>query len=68
MNGELKEKTNKNTLEYLGVWENINNPDFNYPEFGVIGQEAGRMEILFELYEKYTANLFTKEKVKKGKK
>ena len=33
--------TNKNTLEYLGVWEKINNPDFNYPEFGVIGQESG---------------------------
>lgn len=33
--------TNKNTLEYLGVWERINNPDFNYPEFGVIGHEAG---------------------------
>ena len=30
--------------------------------------EAGRMEYLFELYEKYTANLFTKEKVKKGRK
>src|ERR1035437_9214071 len=33
--------TNKNTLEYLGIWEKINNPDFNYPEFGVINQEAG---------------------------
>ncbi len=33
--------SNKNTLEYLGVWEKIKNPDFNYPEFGVIGQEAG---------------------------
>jgi len=33
--------TNKNTLEYLGVWEKVNNPNFNYPEFGVIGQEAG---------------------------
>ena len=33
--------TNKNTLEYLGVWEKINNPNFNYPEFGVIGHEAG---------------------------
>lgn len=33
--------SNKNTLEYLGIWERINNPDFNYPEFGVIGQEAG---------------------------
>jgi hypothetical protein len=33
--------TNKNTLEYLGTWEKINNPHFNYPEFGVIEQEAG---------------------------
>ena len=30
--------------------------------------EANRMEFLFELYEKYTADLFTKEKVKKIKK
>ncbi|MCC5933659.1 MAG: KilA-N domain-containing protein [Balneolales bacterium] len=33
--------TNKNTLEYLGIWEQLNNPDFNYTEFGVIEQEAG---------------------------
>jgi hypothetical protein len=33
--------TNKNTLEYLGTWEKINNPNFNYPEFGVIEQESG---------------------------
>ena len=30
--------------------------------------EANRMEFLFELYEKYTADLFTKEKPKKAKK
>lgn len=30
--------------------------------------EAKRMEFLFELYEKYTADLFTKEKVKRTKK
>jgi hypothetical protein len=33
--------TNKNTLEYLGIWEKINNPIFNYTEFGVIEQDAG---------------------------
>jgi hypothetical protein len=33
--------TNKNTLEYLAVWEKINNLNFNYPEFGVIEKEAG---------------------------
>ncbi len=30
--------------------------------------EANRMEFLFKLYEKYTADLFTKEKPKKAKK
>jgi hypothetical protein len=30
--------------------------------------EAKRMEYLFELYEKYTADLLTKEKVKKVRK
>lgn len=33
--------TNKNTLEYLGTWEKINTPIFNYPEFKVIENEAG---------------------------
>lgn len=33
--------TNKNTLEYLGTWERISNPAFNYPEFGVIENSAG---------------------------
>ena len=32
---------NKNTIEFIGIWERINNPDFNSPEFGGIMQEAG---------------------------
>ena len=27
---------NRNTLEYLGIWENLYNPDFNYGEFAII--------------------------------
>ena len=27
---------NRNTIEYLGVWEKIHNPNFNYGEFAVI--------------------------------
>ena len=27
---------NKNTIEFIGIWEEINNPDFNSPEFGGI--------------------------------
>ena len=32
---------NKNTIEYLGVWEQINNPNFNSLEFAIIKNEAG---------------------------
>ncbi|KAA5548090.1 KilA-N domain-containing protein [Adhaeribacter rhizoryzae] len=32
---------NKNTVEFLGIWEQINNPDFNSPEFEGIKNEAG---------------------------
>jgi hypothetical protein len=33
---------NKDTILFLGVWEQINNPDFNSPEFEGIKNEAGR--------------------------
>jgi hypothetical protein len=33
--------TNKNTIEFLGIWEQLNNPNFNSPEFGGIMTEAG---------------------------
>ena len=33
--------TNKNTIEFLGIWEQLNNKDFNTPEFGGIMSEAG---------------------------
>ena len=32
---------NKNTIEFLGVWEEIYNPNFNSPEFGGIKNQAG---------------------------
>jgi len=32
---------NKNTIEFIGIWERINNPDFNSPEFEGIKNEAG---------------------------
>jgi hypothetical protein len=33
---------NKDTVLFLGVWEQINNPDFNSLEFEGIRNEAGR--------------------------
>ena len=31
---------NRNTIEYLGIWERIHNPDFNYGEYATIYQYA----------------------------
>jgi len=32
---------NRNTLEFLGIWESLNNPDFNYGEFAIIKSNSG---------------------------
>ena len=32
---------NRNTVEFLGIWERIHNPDFNYGEFATIKSQAG---------------------------
>jgi KilA-N domain len=32
---------NRNTIEFLGIWESVYNPDFNYGEFDIIKSQAG---------------------------
>ncbi len=32
---------NRNTVEFLGIWEKVHNPDFNYGEFAIIRSQAG---------------------------
>jgi hypothetical protein len=32
---------NRNTIEYLGIWEKIHNANFNYGEFAIITSQAG---------------------------
>jgi hypothetical protein len=32
---------NRNTLEYIGIWEQVYNADFNYGEFAIIKNQAG---------------------------
>ena len=32
---------NRNTVEFLGIWEQIHNPDFNYGEFATIRNQSG---------------------------
>ncbi len=39
----------KNTVEYLGVWEELNNPDFNLVEFHQIRSDAGSNAFLLSV-------------------
>ena len=32
---------NRNTVEFLGIWERIYNPNFNYGEYAIIRNQAG---------------------------
>ena len=32
---------NRNTLEFIGIWEKVYNPDFNYGEFAIIKSQSG---------------------------
>lgn len=32
---------NRNTVEFLGIWESVFNPAFNYGEFAIIKSQAG---------------------------
>jgi hypothetical protein len=47
--------TNKNTLEYLSIWEKINNPDFNYPEFGLIEKKCkiwlNKKQLMYKMFQ-----------------
>ena len=32
---------NRNTLEFIEIWEKVYNPNFNYVEFAIIRNQAG---------------------------
>jgi len=32
---------NRNTVEFLGIWETVYNPAFNYGEYAIIKSQAG---------------------------
>ena len=45
---------NRNTIEFLGIWEELHNPNFNYGEFAIIKSQAGLNSTL-----KHTLKYFT---------
>ena len=42
---------NRNTLEYIGIWERIHNPNFNYTEFDIIKSQAGLHSYMLSVKE-----------------
>lgn len=38
---DVNSPPNRNTLEYIGIWEKIHNPDSNYGEFAIISSKSG---------------------------
>ena len=53
---------NRNTLEYLGIWEQVYNPNFNYGEFATIKNQAGlnRFKISVKEYAERTGAIWSK--------
>ncbi len=50
---------NRNTLEFIGIWEKENNPDFNYGEFATIRNQSGLNS--FKISVKESQRLKTEE-------
>jgi hypothetical protein len=40
---------NRNTIEFLGIWEQLNNPDFNPIEFDGFRKQAGLNSFTLQL-------------------
>ncbi|MGI4020038.1 MAG: KilA-N domain-containing protein [Janthinobacterium lividum] len=43
--------SSKNTIEYLGEWEAMNNKDFNYTEYGIIKNTSGGNNYVLSIKE-----------------
>ena len=50
---------NRNTLEFLEIWESLHNPDFNYGEFAIIKNQSGlnNFKISVKQYIERTAGI-----------
>jgi hypothetical protein len=44
---------NKSTIDFMGVWEQLNNPNFKTPEFGGIRMEAGSNRFYMSVKYRY---------------
>jgi len=54
---------NRNTVEYLGIWEKIYNPNFNYGEYATITSKAGRYGGTDAIKENLIPNVLTSQQI-----
>lgn len=47
---------NRNTVEFLGIWESVFNPDFNYGEFAIIKSQSGLNSYKLSVKECYASS------------
>jgi hypothetical protein len=47
---------NRNTVEFLGIWESVFNPNFNYGEFAIIKSLAGLNNYKISVKERTVTN------------
>ena len=52
---------NRNTLEYIGIWEKFYNPAFNYGEFATIKSQAGLNSLTRLLFSRCACLTITKD-------
>ena len=59
----------KSTIEYIGEWETLYNPDFNYTEFGTIKNSAGSNNFVLSVKQWIASTEgFVSEKIRELKK
>jgi hypothetical protein len=44
---------NRNTVEFLGIWESVYNPSFNYGEFAIIKSQVGLNNYKISVKKRY---------------
>jgi hypothetical protein len=51
---------NRNTVEFLGIWESVYNPSFNYGEFAIIKSQVGLNNYKISVKKRYQVTFIPK--------
>ena len=57
---------NRNTIEFLGIWEELHNPIFNYGEFAIIKSQSGLNSYKFSINKRRVKSVNATRKIKQN--